>query len=237
MNTASMLQGKKILLTGASSGIGKAIATRLLEAGTEVIGLCRSIEQVPDGVAAIRCDLTEPDQIAAAFALVDELDILINNAGIAYLSPISSGDPDQWEEMWKINVKAVALCSQKALEVFPEAGGHIINISSMSGHRVPPTGGFYAATKFAVRALTDSLRAELKKAGSQTRVSAISPGFVDTPLLDRYFEGREDQLEETRAEMKMLSAEDIAASVLHILRAPAGVEINDLLLRSADQAV
>ena len=85
--------------------------------------------------------------------------------------------------------------------------------------------------------MTDALRAELKNSGSATRVSSISPGFVDTPLLDKYFDGREEQLAETRANIKMLSAQDIAASVLHILKAPAGVEINDVLLHSADQAV
>lgn len=232
-----MLKGKKILITGASSGIGKAISIQLLEEGAEVIGFCRSVEKVAEGVTAIRCDLTEPEQIEVAFSQITKLDIFINNSGVAYLSPLTSGDPVAWEEMWKVNVHAAALCAQKALKFFPESGGHIVNVSSMSGHRVPPTGGFYAATKFALRAITDALRAELKSEGSATRISSISPGFVDTPLLDCYFEGREKQLEATRASMQMLKAEDIAASVMHILSAPEGVEINDLLIRSTDQSV
>ena len=232
-----MLNDKKVLITGASSGIGKAIAEALLKEGAEVIGLCRSVENLPPGVAPLSCDLSEPDQIATAFSSLDQLDILINNAGLAYLSPISTGDPEKWKRMWQINVHALGLSSQHALKLFPPSGGHILNISSLSGHRVPPTGGFYAATKFAVRAMTEALRSELKLVNSATRISSISPGFVDTPLLDHYFAGREDQLAQTRAEVNMLTPQNIAATALHILSAPPGVEINDVLLRSSDQAV
>ena len=232
-----MLTDKKVLITGASSGIGRAIAEALLTEGAEVIGLCRSVENLPPGVTPLSCDLSEPDQIATAFSSLDHLDILINNAGLAYLSPISTGDPEKWKSMWQINVHALGLCSQQALKLRPPSGGHILNISSLSGHRVPPTGGFYAATKFAVRAMTEALRSELKLVNSATRISSISPGFVDTPLLDHYFAGREDQLAQTRAEVNMLTPQNIAATALHILSAPPGVEINDVLLRSSDQAV
>ena len=232
-----MLTDKKVLITGASSGIGRAIAEALFKEGAEVIGLCRSVENLPPGVTPLSCDLSEPDQIATAFSSLDHLDILINNAGLAYLSPISTGDPEKWKSMWQINVHALGLCSQQALKLFPPSGGHILNISSLSGHRHPPTGGFYAATKFAVRAMTEALRSELKLVNSATRISSISPGFVDTPLLDHYFAGREDQLAQTRAEVNMLTPQNIAATALHILSAPPGVEINDVLLRSSDQAV
>jgi NADP-dependent 3-hydroxy acid dehydrogenase YdfG len=232
-----MLTDKKVLITGASSGIGRAIAEALLTEGAEVIGLCRSVENLPPGVTPLSCDLSEPDQIATAFSSLDHLDILINNAGLAYLSPISTGDPEKWKSMWQINVHALGLCSQQALKLFPPSGGHILNISSLSGHRVPPTGGFYAATKFAVRAMTEALRSELKLVNSATRISSISPGFVDTPLLDHYFAGREEQLAQTRAEVNMLTPQNIAATALHILSAPPGVEINDVLLRSSEQAV
>ena len=232
-----MFTDKKVLITGASSGIGKAIAEALLKEGAEVIGLCRSVENLRPDVTPLSCDLSEPDQIATAFSSLDQLDILINNAGLAYLSPISTGDPEKWKSMWQINVHALGLCSQQALKLFPPSGGHILNISSLSGHRVPPTGGFYAATKFAVRAMTEALRSELKLVNSATRISSISPGFVDTPLLDHYFAGREEQLAQTRAEVNMLTPQNIAATALHILSAPPGVEINDVLLRSSEQAV
>jgi len=232
-----MLRGKTVLITGASSGIGKAIAQLLVEQEATVYGLCRNTHNLSPCVTPLQCDLSDPSQIEATFAELSQLDILINNAGLAHLSTITSGDPAQWQEMWQLNVHASALCAQKALTLFPETGGHILNISSLSGHRVPPTGGFYAATKFALRAVTDALRAELKAAGNPTRVSSISPGFVDTPLLDTYFSGREEQLAQTRANINMLTPENIARTALHILTAPEGVEINDILLRSTDQAV
>ncbi|MDA7888809.1 SDR family NAD(P)-dependent oxidoreductase, partial [Akkermansiaceae bacterium] len=138
---------------------------------------------------------------------------------------------------WQVNVQALSLCCQLSLPLFPQDGGHILNLSSMSGHRVPPTGGFYAATKFAVRAVSEALRAELKTAGSSVRVATLSPGFVDTPLLDKYFAGREDQLAQTRASIKMLTPESIASSAIHILTSPPDVEINDVMMRSPDQAM
>lgn len=228
---------KTALVTGASSGIGKAIASALLDQGMTVIGLCRSVDQLPDGVKPLACDLRDESAIKAAFESLKELDILVNSAGLAYLSRICDGNPSDWDEMWRVNVHALGLCSQLSLALFPEGGGHILNLSSMSGHRVPPTGGFYASTKFAVRAISEALRAELKNSGNKTRISCLSPGFVDTPLLDKYFAGREDQLAETRANIDMLTPEAIADAALHILTSPASVEINDVLLRSADQAI
>ena len=228
---------KTALVTGASSGIGKAIASALLKEGMSVIGLCRSVDQLPDGVKPLACDLRDESAIKVAFESLKELDILVNSAGLAYLSRICDGYPSDWEEMWRVNVHALGLCSQLSLALFPERGGHILNLSSMSGHRVPPTGGFYASTKFAVRAVSEALRAELKTRGNNTRISCLSPGFVDTPLLDKYFAGREDQLAETRAKIDMLTPEAIADAALHILTSPASVEINDVLLRSADQAI
>ena len=228
---------KTALVTGASSGIGKAIASALLKEGMSVIGLCRSVDQLPDGVKPLACDLRDESAIKAAFESLRELDILVNSAGLAYLSRICDGNPSDWEEMWRVNVHALGLCSQLSLALFPERGGHILNLSSMSGHRVPPTGGFYASTKFAVRSVSEALRAELKTTENNTRISCLSPGFVDTPLLDKYFAGREDQLAETRAKIDMLTPEAIADAALHILTSPASVEINDVLLRSADQAI
>jgi len=107
----------------------------------------------------------------------------------------------------------------------------------MSGHRVPPSGGFYAATKFAVNAVTQALRAELRAAGRSVRVSSISPGFVDTPLLNKYFAGREDQLAATKKSMTMLKSEDIAGMIVNALNTPEHVEVGDILLRSVDQSI
>ena len=224
-----------ILVTGASSGIGRATSLALLEKGAHVIGLCRDVSKLPAGVEAVCCDLSDPAAIDAVFAEIKHLDALVNNAGIALLSRISDGSPDDWERMWSVNVHGLALCCQRALPLFKKGEGQIINVSSMSGHRVPPSGGFYSPTKFAVRAVTDALRSELRADGKATRVATVSPGFVDTPLLDHYFKGREQQLAQTRSSIKMLTPEDVARSILHVLETPLHVEITDIQMRSADQ--
>ena len=235
----SSLSGKRIAVTGASSGIGSAIATRLAAEGATVFGLCRKIGQVPDAVTPVSCDLSQPDRIAHAFEIIEQsaggIDALVNNAGLAWLERVCDGDPQRFAEMWQVNVQGLIVATQHALKLFPDTGGRLINISSMSGHRVPPSGGFYAPTKFAVRALTESLRSELAGDGSPHQVSTISPGFVDTPLLDNYFEGRESDLAEMRKSTPMLAPEDIAQAVLSIVAAPAHVNIGDIQLRPAGQ--
>ncbi len=231
------MRGKTVLLTGASSGIGRALCDMLVQRGANVLGVTRRPGTLPDTISPIVADLTEREQISAMFHGLGKVDALVNCAGVAYLSGIVDGNPADWEEMWRVNVMALTLCSQLVLKHFPPHGGRIVNVSSLSGHRVPPTGGFYAPTKFAVRAVTDAMRAELKNSGSAVQVACVSPGFVDTPLLETYFRGREDALEETKSAMRMLDAADVAYAILTILEAPPHVEIGDILMRSADQRI
>jgi NADP-dependent 3-hydroxy acid dehydrogenase YdfG len=229
------LQGKTLLVTGASSGIGQALCELLAERGANILGVTRRPAELPEYISPIAADLTQREQISAIFQGLGKIDGLVNCAGVAYLSRIIDGNPADWEEMWRVNVMALTLCCQLSLKHFPNTGGRIVNVSSMSGHRVPPSGGFYAPTKFAVRAITDALRAELKSVRSPIQVACVSPGFVNTPLLDSYFRGREQALVQTRAAMKMLEARDVAWAILAILEAPAHVEVGDILMRSAEQ--
>jgi NADP-dependent 3-hydroxy acid dehydrogenase YdfG len=231
----SSQDGPIVLVTGASSGIGRALCEILLDRGASVLGVTRRPNALPSGVAPIQADLTKREEVLEVFSHLGRINALVNCAGIAYLARIIDGNPADWEEMWRVNVMALALCCQLSLRHFPKQGGRIVNVSSMSGHRVPPTGGFYAPTKFAVRAVTDALRNELKAAGSPVQVACVSPGFVDTPLLDQYFRGREEVLRKTRESMSMLKPEDVAYSILSILEAPTHVEIGDILMRSSDQ--
>lgn len=229
------LHGSTILVTGASSGIGRAVCKRLLDEGASVLGVTRRPSALDPDVSPIEADLTKREDVSAIFRGLGRIDALVNCAGVAYLSRIIDGNPADWEEMWRINVMGLALCCQLSLRHFPAEGGRIVNLCSMSGHRVPPTGGFYAPTKFAVKAITDALRLELKAAGLPIQVACVSPGFVDTPLLDQYFLGREEALTKTREAMKMLEPDDVAHAVMSILQAPQHVEIGDILIRSSEQ--
>lgn len=233
----SNLSGIIVLVTGASSGIGRALSGMLLERGATVLGVTRRPAALLPGVIPVQADLTKREEIQAMFQDLGQIAALVNCAGVAYLSRILDGNPTDWEEMWRVNVLALTMCCQLSLRHFPREGGRIVNVSSMSGHRVPPTGGFYSPTKFAVRAVTDALRLELKSAGVPVQVSCVSPGFVDTPLLELYFRGREDVLQKTKETMAMLTPEDVAYAIITILEAPPHVEIGDILMRSADQRV
>jgi len=238
------LKNKIVLITGASSGIGTACARALAERGYSVIASGRNEQRIQSLAESINgrfivADLNDTNQIEKLFSEAGEqIDILINSAGIAPKAPIINGDLSNFRELLNVNVLALTLCCQFALKKFDsEKGGHIINLSSMSGHRVPPSGGFYAATKFAVKAVTEALRFELKASNNKTRVAMISPGFVDTPLLDLYFKGDEEKLKKLKNEIHMLDPINVAESVTHIIEAPSHVEIGDIQLRPSEQGI
>jgi len=231
----SSLQGKTLLVTGASSGIGRALCELLVARNANVLGVTRNAASLSEDVSPIVADLTKREDISSIFHGLGKIDGLVNCAGVAYLSRIIDGNSTDWEEMWRVNVMALSLCCQLSLKHFPANGGRIVNVSSMSGHRVPPSGGFYAPTKFAVRAITDALRSELKSIDSPIQVGSVSPGFVDTPMLEHYFRGREEALTKTKAAMKMLDPFDVAWTILCILEAPPHVEIGDILVRGSGQ--
>lgn len=248
--TPVSLHGRKALVTGASSGIGRAIALALAENGATVALLARREERLLEvsseicekgGIAfSVPVDLADTDltrdAVHMAASSLDGLDILINAAGVGRQARLTDGDINDWKTMLDINVLALSVVTREALPYFPEEGGHIVNISSMSGHRVPGKGGFYAATKFAVRALTEGLRQELRAAGSLTRVSSVSPGFVDTELLDEYFGGSSDAAKYDAIGYPILKPEDIADLVIHQLTMPATAEVTDILVRPTAQA-
>lgn len=250
-NLPVSLQGKKALVTGASSGIGQAIAMALSREGSAVALLARREERLSALSAAIgaaggiaygipvdlsRTDLAQ-DAVHMAASSLDGLDIVINAAGVARQAKLTDGLIEDWKTMLEVNVLALSIVTCEALPYLPADGGHIVNISSMSGHRVPGKGGFYAATKFAVRALTEGLRQELRGAGNLTRVSSISPGFVDTELLDEYFNSAGDSKAGYEAiGYPLLQPEEIADLVIHQLKMPATAEVTDILVRPTAQA-
>ena len=239
MNT-EILRGKCAFVSGASSGIGRAIVLALLEHGAKVAVSARRIDRLQDldGAVPFPADFSDESQITSAIDNAAKefggLDILVNSAGLALQAKLSDGVTSDWKQMLDVNVLGLAIASREALTHFPETGGQIVNLCSMSGHRVPGKGGFYAATKFAVRAMTEGLRQELRAAGNQTRVSQLSPGFVDTELLDIYF-GGSGANRYGAVDYEMLKPEDIAATVLHVLTAPQHMDVTDVLIRPTEQ--
>ena len=238
------LKNKTALVTGASSGIGEACARTLSGNGAKVILTGRNqkkLEQLSKETGGIflTANLSISEDVVSLFEAIDgSIDILVNNAGVAPKASIIDGDIEAFQTLLNVNVLALTHCCQLALKKFdPKNGGQIVNISSMSGHRVPPSGGFYAATKFAVRAVTEALRYELKSKGNKTRVTMISPGFVDTPLLENYFRGDEETLSALRQDIEMLKPQDIAQTLIHILETPKHVEIGDVMMRPSDQKI
>ena len=238
------LKNKTALGTGASSGIGEACARALSGNGAKVILTGRNqkkLEQLSKEIGGIflTANLSISEDVVSLFEAIDgSIDILVNNAGVAPKASIIDGDIEAFQTLLNVNVLALTHCCQLALKKFdPKNGGQIVNISSMSGHRVPPSGGFYAATKFAVRAVTEALRCELKSKGNKTRVTMISPGFVDTPLLENYFRGDEETLSALRQDIEMLKPQDIAQTLIHILETPKHVEIGDVMMRPSDQKI
>ena len=238
------LKNKTALVTGASSGIGEACARALSGNGAKVILTGRNqkkLEQLSKEIGGIflTANLSISEDVVSLFEAIDgSIDILVNNAGVAPKASIIDGKIEAFETLLNVNVLALTHCCQLALKKFdPKNGGQIVNISSMSGHRVPPSGGFYAATKFAVRAVTEALRYELKSKGNKTRVTMISPGFVDTPLLENYFRGDEETLSALRQDIEMLKPQDIAQTLIHILETPKHVEIGDVMMRPSDQKI
>jgi NADP-dependent 3-hydroxy acid dehydrogenase YdfG len=243
-------RGKVALVTGASSGIGRAVSKLFAQEGMRVVVSARRKERLEDlvrecegdegEIAAVPCDLRDPASIAGLFRSARDrwggVNVLVNNAGLGQVAPLMSGETEAWREMLEVNVLALCICTREAVQDMRAAGddGHVIHISSMAAHRVPPNSGVYSATKFAVRSLTESLRQELRAAGSKIRVSAISPGFVETEFAEHYHQSRA-VAQEVYGRYRVLQPEDLAETVRYVLSAPPHMQVHDVLIRPTDQ--
>lgn len=246
---AAVLRKPVAIVTGASSGIGQAIARRLAADGYD-LAICarrqdrlskvaQRLRQQDVEVLAQTVDLRDETQILSFFAAVKDrwgrLDALINNAGLGHKESLMTGSTEAWREMFEVNVLALCICTREAIALMAsQNAGHIVHISSMSGHRVPAITGVYSATKFAVRSLSETLRRELRAANSQIRITAVSPGIVETEFAEKYHQSAE-KANETYGQFPVLQAVDIANAVAYALSQPAHVEMNDILVRPTQQ--
>jgi NADP-dependent 3-hydroxy acid dehydrogenase YdfG len=238
------------MVTGASSGIGRAIALKLAQEGYRLALGARRLERLEELATELQAlgaevliqavDLRQESDILAFFQAIRQrwggVDVLINNAGLGHKQSLLDGDTEAWRDMLEVNVLALCICTREATRDMRQRGGkgHVVHISSMSGHRVPGGSGVYSATKFAVRSLTEGLRQELRQAGLNIRVSSISPGFVETEFAAQYYQSQE-KADALYSQFPVLQPEDIANTVAYILTQPDHVQIHDVLMRPTQQ--
>jgi NADP-dependent 3-hydroxy acid dehydrogenase YdfG/Tfp pilus assembly protein PilF len=244
------IDAKTVLVTGATSGIGLAIANTFAEQGHRVILTGRRGERLKETQAdfqerygnmpeILEFDVRNHEAATQAFeSLSDEwknIDILINNAGLAKgLAPIHEGSLDHWETMIDTNIKGLLYITRLVSPGMVERSkGHIINIGSSAGKEVYPSGNVYCATKFAVDALTKGMRLDLHKHG--IKVTAVNPGHVETEFALVRFDGNEEKAQ-IYDEFQPLTAQDVAETVMFVATRPAHVNIQDILMYSSQQA-
>ncbi|CAG9835745.1 unnamed protein product [Diabrotica balteata] len=238
-------KGKVAVVTGASSGIGAAIAELLVENGLLVVGVARRKERI-DALAqklkgkkgklySVKADLTKEEDIKDIFkwtsANVGPVAILVNNAGCVFKTDLIDGDTEAWKRTINVNLLALCIATREAISIMKKNNidGHIIHINSVFGHRVSnfPQVSVYPATKHGVTALTETLRNELNALKSKIRVTSISPGLVDTEMIT---ELKKTEFYE-QLKKSVLKSEDIADAVFYTLSTPPHVQIHELTIK------
>jgi NADP-dependent 3-hydroxy acid dehydrogenase YdfG len=242
-----MINGKVAIITGASSGIGRATALALAKAGANVAAGARrtdrldSLEkQIGSGEVMIqKLDVTKkPDCDSFVDAVIKKwgtVDILVNNAGLMPLSFFKNLKVDEWDQMIDVNIKGVLYCTAAAIpHMITKKSGHIVNISSVAGRIVFPAGSVYCATKHAVAAFSEGIRQELSQRAN-IRVTCIEPGVVATELLNTITDKSLEKFVEASKQMDALQAEDIANAILFAVNSPAHMNVNEILIRPTGQ--
>ena len=238
------LTGKVIVVTGASSGIGRAAAQLLAAKGARLALVARNsprlaalAEQLGDKAIAVPADLSRPEDtdamIARTLAHFGQIDVLFANAGIYLPGPVAEGNPDDWERMMTVNVTSVFRAAQRVLPgMIARGAGDIIVTSSISGHQALHWEPIYSASKHAIRSFVHGLRRQALPHG--IRVGSISPGVVLNELW-----GIDDPAEITRrvADKTGLMSEDIADALLYSLTRPRHVTIRDMVILPAGQDI
>ncbi|MCJ8278745.1 MAG: SDR family oxidoreductase [Rivularia sp. ALOHA_DT_140] len=242
----SEIKDKVVIITGASSGLGEATARRLAKNGAKLMLAARREERLKQLVTDIQkdggtakyevIDVTNKSQVEAlakaAHQAYERIDVLVNNAGLMPLSPLDETKVDEWDKMVDVNIKGVLYAIAAVLPIMrQQKSGHIINISSVSGHKVFPGGTVYCATKFAVKAISEGIRLE---SNGEIRATNISPGAVDTELTNTISH------EETAKNVKKMysiaiDSDAIARAIAYVIEQPGDVDVNEMIIRPIKQ--
>ncbi|XP_031343723.1 farnesol dehydrogenase-like [Photinus pyralis] len=251
--------GKVAIVTGASAGVGRAVAERLAKEGVIVAGLARRKEKMNELAATlkgckgafhpIQADITKEEDIIKAFQYIIEnlgpIHILINNAGISRISPLSIGKTEDWNLIMDTNVMGLGIATREALQnmYLNKVDGHIIHVSSITGHNLAQNpNAFSGASKAAVTSLAESLRIELNRRNSKIKISCISPGYIDTEIMDIVRETNQNPaIQKYLDSFKMINPpllpEDMADSILYMLAAPPNVNVYDIIIRPVGEVL
>jgi 3-hydroxy acid dehydrogenase / malonic semialdehyde reductase len=240
------MQGKIVLVTGASSGIGEGAARQFAAAGARLILMARRADRL-EKVASdlnINClplaiDVRNRTQVEATIHGLPrtwrEIDILINSAGLSRgLERLHEGNPESWDEMVDTNVKGLLYVSRAVIPGMVQRGrGHIINIGSIAGHEVYPNGAVYCASKHAVAAITKGMMVDLL--GTAIRVSTVDPGMVETEFSEVRFHGDKDRAKSVYKGVKPLTGDDIGEVILWVATRPEHVDIAEVVVMPTAQ--
>lgn len=247
-DTANWAENHIALVTGATSGFGRAVALRLLAGGARVIATGRRRERLDelaeqantDRLLTIELDVTEKDCGEKLLAALPEnfagIDILFNNAGLALgLGPAHTADLDEWETMIETNVTGVVRIAHAILPGMVARGrGHVINVASIAATYPYPGGNVYGGTKAFVRQFSLGLRADLL--GTPVKVTSLEPGACETEFSQVRFGGDKDKAAAVYQGMKPLSADDVAQTVEAVLRLPEHLNVNTIEIMPVAQA-
>ena len=245
-NTNDPINSKVVIITGASSGLGEATARRLADRGAKLVLAARREDRLKDltedlksrGAEAIWqvTDVTDRNQVeslaAAAKEAFGRIDVLVNNAGLMPLAPLDALKVDEWEQMVDVNIKGVMYGIAAVLPTMREQhSGHILNLSSVAGHKVFPGAAVYCATKYAVKALSEGVRME---GGDELRSTNISPGAVATELTSTITDPDAKKAADELYEVA-IDSDAVARAVVYAIEQPADVDINEIILRPTAQ--
>lgn len=228
------------VVTGASSGIGAATATRLASEGFDIVAGARRVERAaevvtPFGGRALQLDVTDPESVQAFAGAIERVDVLVNNAGKALgMEKMAELSDENAREMWETNVLGVISVTRAFLPKLERAGGHIVNLGSTAGLEAYPGGGGYTASKHALRALTKTLRLEL--VGKPIRITEVLPGLVQTEFANVRFAQDEGRAAKVYEGIDPLTADDIADCIAWAVTRPPHVDIDEIVVRPVAQA-